>query len=103
MRSMSAHDAKDRFGQLLEAARSGPVTIEKHGREVAVLISKEEFDALQAVKDGRLDATVFQDAAGQGAGSIATALKIIKKQPFEKQVFIPFQLVTKENVGQFVK
>lgn len=50
MRSMSAHDAKARFGQLLEAARSGPVTIEKHGREVAVLISKEEFDALQAVK-----------------------------------------------------
>lgn len=50
MRSVSAHDAKARFGQLLEAARNGPVTIEKHGREVAVLISKEEFDALQTVK-----------------------------------------------------
>lgn len=58
MRSMSAHDAKARFGQLLEAARSGPVTIEKHGREVAVLISKDEFDALQAVKLQQLRAEV---------------------------------------------
>jgi inositol transport system substrate-binding protein len=60
-------------------------------------------DALKAVKDGRLDATVFQDARGQGAGSIETALKIIRKQPFDKQVFIPFQLVTKDNIGQFSK
>jgi len=50
MRSMSAHDAKARFGQLLDAARSEPVMIEKHGRGVAVLVSKEEFDALQQVK-----------------------------------------------------
>ena len=50
MRSMSAHDAKARFGQLLDTARSEPVMIEKHGRGVAVLVSKEEFDALQQVK-----------------------------------------------------
>lgn len=50
MRSMSAHDAKARFGQLLDAARIEPVMIKKHGRGVAVLVSKEEFDALQQVK-----------------------------------------------------
>ena len=50
MRSMSAHDAKARFGQLLDAARIGPVTINKHGRAVAVVISKDEFDALEAIK-----------------------------------------------------
>ncbi len=50
MRSMSAHDAKARFGQLLDAARTGPVTINKHGRAVAVVISKEEFDAIEAIK-----------------------------------------------------
>ena len=60
-------------------------------------------DALQAVKDGRLDATVFQDANGQGAIAVETAVKIVRKQPYEKQVYIPFQLVTKENVGQFLK
>lgn len=60
-------------------------------------------DALQAVKDGRLDATVFQDAKGQGGKAVETALQIIKKQPFEKHVFIPFQLVTRDNVGQYLR
>jgi inositol transport system substrate-binding protein len=60
-------------------------------------------DALHAVKDGRLDVTVFQDAKGQGGQALETAVKIIKKQPFEKAVFIPFQLVTRENAGQFLK
>jgi inositol transport system substrate-binding protein len=59
-------------------------------------------DALQAVKDGRLDATVFQDAKGQGGVAVETAVKIVRKQPYEKQVYIPFQLVTKENVGLFL-
>jgi inositol transport system substrate-binding protein len=60
-------------------------------------------DALQAVKAGRLDATVFQDAKGQGAMAVETAVKILKKQPFEKQVYIPFQLVTRENVEQYLR
>lgn len=60
-------------------------------------------DALQAVKDGRLDATVFQDARGQAGQALETAVKIVRGQAFEKQVYIPFQLVTRENVGQFVK
>jgi prevent-host-death family protein len=50
MRSMSAHDAKARFGQLLDAARLEPVTINKHGRAVAVVVSKEAFDAFEALK-----------------------------------------------------
>lgn len=58
MRSMSAYEAKARFGQLLDAARSGPVTIKKHGREVAVLISKQEFDAMQQLKLRALKAEV---------------------------------------------
>ncbi len=55
------------------------------------------------MKDGRLDATVFQDARGQGSTAVETAVKIVKKQPHEKEVFIPFQLVTKDNVEQFMK
>ncbi len=50
MRSMSAHDAKARFGQLLDAARMEPVTINKHGRAVAVVMSKAEFDSFEALK-----------------------------------------------------
>ena len=58
-------------------------------------------DALQAVKDGRLDATVFQDAQSQGRRAVETAVHIVRKEPYEKQVFIPFRLVTRTNVDRY--
>ncbi|GGB93712.1 rhizopine-binding protein [Dyadobacter sediminis] len=60
-------------------------------------------DALQAVKKGTLDATIYQNAAQQGGTAIETAIKAAKKEAFKKEVLIPFQLVTKENVGEFLK
>ncbi|NIJ55803.1 sugar ABC transporter substrate-binding protein [Dyadobacter arcticus] len=60
-------------------------------------------DALQAVKKGSLDATIFQNATEQGGKAIETAVKAAKKEAFDKEVLIPFQLVTKENVGAFLK
>jgi inositol transport system substrate-binding protein len=59
-------------------------------------------DALVAMKAGDLDVTVFQDLAGQGAGSIDTALKLAKGEEVEKTVFIPFKLVTPENIDDFL-
>lgn len=50
MQNLSAHDAKARFGQLLDNARREPVVIERHGRAVAVVLSKEEYDELNAIK-----------------------------------------------------
>jgi len=46
MRSMSANDAKKNFGQLIDTARREPVTIEKHGRPVTVMMSVEDFEDL---------------------------------------------------------
>ena len=46
MRKISANEAKARFGQLLDTARREPVTIEKHGRPVAVVISVEDYQEL---------------------------------------------------------
>lgn len=93
------------FAQNDEMAMGALLAVERANRKDRIVVVGVDAiaDALKAVKDGRLDATVFQDAGGQGAGALDTALKIIRKQPFEKQVFIPFQLVTKENVGQFIK
>jgi len=54
MQNLSAHDAKARFGQLLDTARREPVVIERHGRAVAVVLSKEDFDELNAIKLERL-------------------------------------------------
>ena len=59
-------------------------------------------DALAAMQAGDLDATVFQDAAGQGKGALDAALKLVKGDKVEKKVYIPFQLVTPENVKDYV-
>lgn len=46
MKSMSAKDAKNAFGRLIDNARAAPVTIEKHGRAVVVVLSVEEYERL---------------------------------------------------------
>lgn len=50
---MSAKDAKNGFGRLLDTARAEPVTIEKHGRPVVVVMSIEEFERLQVAGQNR--------------------------------------------------
>lgn len=59
-------------------------------------------DALVAMQAGDLDVTVFQDANGQGAGSVETALKLARGQDVDKKVYIPFKLVTPDNVADFL-
>jgi inositol transport system substrate-binding protein len=93
------------FAQNDEMAMGALLALERSNRKSKVLVVGVDAiaDALAAVRDGRLDATVFQDARGQGGTAVETAVKIIRKQPYEKESMIPFQLVTKENVGQFLK
>jgi inositol transport system substrate-binding protein len=58
-------------------------------------------DALAAMAAGDLDVTVFQDAAGQGKGSVDTALKLARGEKVDSKVYIPFQLVTPANIADF--
>ncbi|WP_439125697.1 MAG: sugar ABC transporter substrate-binding protein [Pseudomonas rhizophila] len=58
-------------------------------------------DGLNAVKKGEMAVSVFQDAKGQADGSIDTAVKMVKKQPVEQAVWVPYRLITPENVDQF--
>jgi prevent-host-death family protein len=46
MNYISATDAKNRFGELLDAARKEPVHVQKNGRDVAVVLSPEEYARL---------------------------------------------------------
>jgi prevent-host-death family protein len=46
MAEMTATEAKNKFGQLLEMARSEPVRIQKNGRDVGVVLSPEQYEAL---------------------------------------------------------
>lgn len=64
MRTFTAADAKNRFGELLDTARREPVRIEKHGRAVAVMVSEEDYALLQQMKR---EAVLEQIAEGQAA------------------------------------
>jgi prevent-host-death family protein len=50
MKNMSAKEAKDGFGRLIDTARATPVVIEKHGRPVVVVMSVEEYERLKALE-----------------------------------------------------
>lgn len=59
-------------------------------------------DALVVMGAGDYDVTVFQDSVGQGTGSIDAALKLIAGEDVDSKVYIPFVLVTPENMDQFL-
>ena len=67
MRTITALDAKNRFGQLLDAARRGPVTVTKKGRPAAVLLSVEDYARIRGAARRRLLATVAR-AQAEAAG-----------------------------------
>jgi len=93
------------FAQNDEMAMGVLLALERAGRKKDVVVVGVDAidDALLAVRDGRLDATVFQDGRGQGRGAIEAALRLIRKEAVEKESFIPFQLVTKENAENFLR
>ncbi len=59
-------------------------------------------DALVAMQAGDYDVTVFQDAFGQGAGSVNTAIALANGESVDQKVYIPFVLVTPDNMGDFL-
>jgi prevent-host-death family protein len=71
---MQATDAKNRFGELLEDAISEPVVIQKNGRDVAVVMSKAEFDQRFASSRGRELVQKYHDESIERFGSLYEAL-----------------------------
>lgn len=70
MRTFTAADAKNRFGELLDTARREPVRIEKHGRAVAVMVSEEDYALLQQMKREALREVLAEGAADAAAGRV---------------------------------
>lgn len=93
------------FAQNDEMAMGALLAIENAGRKKEILVVGVDAigDALQAVKEGRLDATVFQDGECQARQALRAAVALSRGESVEKQTFIPLQLVTKENVGGFLR
>jgi len=54
MRTFTAAEAKNKFGEMVDQARSAPVAITKYDRPVLVVMAFEEFERLHAL-DGAFD------------------------------------------------
>ncbi|WP_407922198.1 sugar ABC transporter substrate-binding protein [Aureimonas psammosilenae] len=60
-------------------------------------------DGLASMKDGDLDVTVFQNATAQGAASMDAAVKLAKGETVERNIWVPFELVTPANMQKYAK
>lgn len=83
----------------IQALKAGGVAMD----DVIVAGIDATQDALAAMQAGELDVTVFQDAAGQGAGAVETALALARGDAVESSVMVPFELVTPGNIDGFLQ
>jgi prevent-host-death family protein len=65
MKTMSAREAKNAFGLMIDTARAEPVLIEKHGHGVVMVIAVEEYERL----------TVRLGSQGKAAGQATEATR----------------------------
>lgn len=57
MRTFSSADAKNRFGDLIDAARIAPVSVTKYDKPFVVVLSAEEFQRLK-LENGKTTASL---------------------------------------------
>lgn len=58
MKILTATDAKNRFGELIDMAQAEPVRVQRQGRDVAVVLSPDEFRRLSDAASGRVNPAV---------------------------------------------
>ena len=76
-----------------EMALGALKAIEASGRDIFVVGFDATDDAVAAIKEGKLAATVAQKPAEIGAIGVEVAYKIVKKQAVEKNVPVALELV----------
>jgi prevent-host-death family protein len=68
MKVFAAKKAKDSFGLLLDTAQREPVTIEKKGRPVAVVLSFDDYRRFEALEDEWWGKQALKAKKGGSAG-----------------------------------
>ena len=71
MKTVTATDAKNRFGDLLEESASGPVRIDRNGRPVAYVVSADDYDILKDL----LGLTRVKRLVAEGHKGVVNVLK----------------------------
>ncbi|MCP4433715.1 MAG: type II toxin-antitoxin system Phd/YefM family antitoxin [Gammaproteobacteria bacterium] len=70
MDALSANEAKTHFGDMLLKAQRAPVQINKNGKPVAIVISAEEYESIEALKLRLLQSRAVQARADIAAGDL---------------------------------
>jgi inositol transport system substrate-binding protein len=60
-------------------------------------------DALAAVKDGRLAATISQGTAAQGKKAMETVVRLVNGEQVAAEILLDFLLIRQNNVADFLK
>jgi prevent-host-death family protein len=69
MDSLSANEAKSQFGDLLLKAQRAPVQINKNGKPVAVIMSMDDYEDIEAMKLRLLQSRVAKAKTDIQAGN----------------------------------
>ena len=72
MISVTSVDAQYRFGQLLDMARREPVTVTRHGRPAAFIVSPQDMEELLDVRARRSKAVEALEAWSSRTSTLAT-------------------------------
>ncbi|TVZ38673.1 prevent-host-death family protein [Alteromonadaceae bacterium 2753L.S.0a.02] len=73
MEVYSASDAKREFGELLLKSQSGPVSVTRNGKPVAVLLSSDEYERLLSAKREQLTYAIKEGVADYRAGNVSSS------------------------------
>lgn len=87
-----------------EMAIGAAMALQQAGKakgEIAIVGIDGLPDGLAAIKRGLLAGSVFQDPKAQAAQAVQAAVRMIKGEQVEAQVWVPFELITPEQVAVF--
>jgi prevent-host-death family protein len=70
MDTLSANEAKTHFGDMLLKAQRAPIQINKNGKPVAMVISAEDYESIEALKLRLLQSRAMQARADIAAGHL---------------------------------
>ncbi len=76
---------------------------EANERELVIIGVDGISDAVSAVSEGRLSASVLQDANGQASTVVDVAVKVGVGEEVAPRYKVPFQLITAENAADFME
>lgn len=81
MHTITANDAKQNFGHVIDQALQGPVSVTKHGRPSVVITSDAEYRALLLLKEEALKAELTKgfESLDRGETSPRTAEQIAEE------------------------